>query len=342
MSTPTIFITHDPVLDDVLEQAAERLQHRGVHVVRGQAPLRGQPPHVPPALQQADLAVFTMRTSASAEVLRQCPRLHGVVYPTIGVETLDLGTAYDLGIAVGHGAMPENYLGVAEATILLMLMLLYNPIATHEVALGQRPRPQPNAQSVWATMLRRKTVGLLGFGRLGRAIAARLQGWEVDILTHDPYVAADALPPNVRQVALSTLLHDSDLVVVLVALTPETTRIINRDTLASMRPEAYLINVSRGEAVDEMALHEALSTRRLAGAALDVSQPEPMPVDNPLLHLPNCFVTPHMVGQTREVFEAIVPTLIDNLEALLCGQAPRYFKNPEVLSRWHARRLTSC
>jgi len=335
---PTVFLTRDTVLDDVIDRVGRQLRDEGVNVVRDWAPARESDGAMPAALEAADVALFTMRTRCDGALLRACPRLTGVVYPTIGLETLDLETANELGIAVGHGAMPENYLGVAEAVILLMLMWLYQPQASREVALGQRPRPAPRADAVWAKMLRRRSVGLLGCGRIGRAIIERLQGWDVELRFYDPYLAADDAPAGARAASLEELLRESDIVVVLVALTVETRDIINARTLAWMKPDAYLINVSRGEAVDETALEQALREGRLGGAALDVSRVEPMPQDHPLLALDNCFVTPHMIGQTREVFEAIAPVATENILRLLRGELPLYCRNPGVAERWKARR----
>src|SRR5690606_20030001 len=108
-------------------------------------------------------------TPCTAQMLNNAPRLRGVAYPTIGVESLDLVAADSLGIIVAHGAMPENYEGVAEATVMLMLMLMYSPNASRDVMYGLRPRPQPDAAAVWARMLRGQTIGMLGCGRIGRA-----------------------------------------------------------------------------------------------------------------------------------------------------------------------------
>ncbi|MGE4340743.1 MAG: 2-hydroxyacid dehydrogenase, partial [Pigmentiphaga sp.] len=166
----------------------------------------------------------------------------------------------------------------------------------------------------------------------------RLQGWDTEIRFYDPYIAPGDAPAGATAVSREELLRGSDIVVVLVALTAETRNIIDARTLAWMKPDAYLINVSRGEAIDEVALEQALREGRIAGAALDVSRVEPMPQDHPLLGLDNCFVTPHMIGQTREVFEAIAPVAAENILRLLRGELPLYCKNPGVAERWAARR----
>ena len=178
---------------------------------------------------------------------------------------------------------------------------------------------------------------MVGFGRIGRAISERLSGWDVDIIYSDPFVDGRTLPLGVRSADFDTVMRSSDVVIVLVAITAETRNIINAKALSMMKPDAHLINVSRGEAVDELALAAALRERRIGGAALDVTRTEPLPLDSELLHLDNCFVTPHMIGQTKDVFEAIVPTAINNIRAILDGRLPMYCKNPATEARWRDR-----
>lgn len=335
-SAPVVFLPRDKVLDEVLGQVGQRLTGLGIEVIR---PLGLEAPQdeLNAALARADVAMFTMRTPCTRDNLLAAPGLRGVVYPTIGVESLDLTAADEIGLIVGHGAMPENYLGVAEAAVMLILMRMYNPLASNDVAHGRRARPAPNAQSVWARMLKGRTLGMVGFGRIGRAVAERLAGWGVEILISDPFVDETSLPAGVRAVDFDSVMQRSDVVLVLVAITPETKNIINERALSLMKPDAHLINVSRGEAVDEEALTRCLRERRIGGAALDVTRTEPLPLDSELLHLDNCFVTPHMIGQTKDVFEAIVPTAVANIRAILCGDLPPYCKNPGTEGRWRER-----
>ena len=339
--SPLVFLPYDSVLNDVLDQVADALQRRGNRIVRGHV---GKPASIAdassqniPELEQADVAMFTMRTRCTAEMLRAAPQLRGVVYPTIGIESLDIRAADELGIIVGHGAMPENFLGVAEATVMLMLMLMYNPNASSDVLHGRRPRPKPNERDVWARMMQGQTVGMVGFGRIGRAIAERLSGWNMRILANDPYISPEVFPAGVVAADFDTVLRESDIVVVLVALTPETLGIIDAKALSKMKPDAFLINVSRGGAVDEDALADALSAGTIAGAALDVSRIEPLPADSRLRELDNVFLTPHMIGQTKDVFRAIVPTAVQNLSRILAGDLPLYCPNRYTESRWRAR-----
>lgn len=338
---PLVLLPNDAILTDVLRDIGQRLVDAGVRVEYCDFPHRdGESPRIPARLAHADVAVFTMRTRCSAEMLRSAARLRGIVYPTIGTETLDLDVADELGIIVGHGAMPENIVGMAEATVMLILMQLYDPIASSDVLHGRRARPAPNAHSVWARLLCGRTVGLIGFGRIARAIAERLGNWGVRLLASDPHVEADRRPAEVVFVDFDTLMRESDVVVVSVAITPQTRDIVDARALSLMKPDARLINISRGEAIDERALVDALREGRLGGAALDVTRIEPLPADSELRTLDNCFLTPHMIGQTRDVFEVIAPAAVENIVCILRGEMPRYCRNPYTRERWTTRLRT--
>jgi D-3-phosphoglycerate dehydrogenase len=186
-------------------------------------------------------------------------------------------------------------------------------------------------------MLRGKTVGLVGLGRIARGVVQRLAGWDVQVVACDPYVAQAAAPAGVRMVALDELLRESDVVSVHTTLTPETRHLIGARELSLMKPTAFFINTARGGMVDEAALYEALAAGRLAGAALDAFELEPLPLDSPLRSLPNVILTPHMIGHTREIFDAIPPAAIENVERLMRGEPPLYWRNPEVEPRWRER-----
>lgn len=333
---PLVLLPNDGMLADVLRDIGERLVAAGLRVEYCDFPHKDyERPRIPARLADADVAMFTMRTRCSAEMLQSAARLRGIVYPTIGTETLDLERADELGIIVGHGAMPENFVGMAEATVMLILMQLYDPIASSDVLHGRRARP--NAGTVWARLLAGRTVGLIGFGRIGRAIAERLGNWRVRLLASDPHVAAEHRPAEVAFVDFDTLMRESDVVVVAVAITPQTRDIVDARALSLMKPDARLINISRGEAIDERALVDALRERRLGGAALDVTRIEPLPADSELRTLDNCFLTPHMIGQTRDVYAVIAPTAVENIMCILRGEMPPYCRNPYARESWMGR-----
>jgi len=270
-------------------------------------------------------------------MLEYAPRLVGVVNPTIGLETVDVPAATEFGIIVGHGATPQNFLGMAEATVMLMLMSMYRPNASSDVLHGRRQRPKPTATDSWARMMMNRTVGLVGFGRIARGVAERLQGWNMRILAADPYARPETVPSNVQLVDLDTLLRESDIVSVLVAITPETKGIIGEREIGLMKPDACIINTARGDAIDEPALTRALAEKRIAYAALDTFQVEPPAEDNPLRKLDNTFLTPHMVGHTKDVFASFGPAAEENITRILRGELPLHCKNPEAEPKWRER-----
>ncbi|WKN19870.1 2-hydroxyacid dehydrogenase [Azotobacter vinelandii] len=178
-----------------------------------------------------------------------------------------------------------------------------------------------------------KTLGIVGMGRIGEALARRGHfGFGMPILYH-----SSSPKPEVEQRygagyrSLEALLAESDLVCLTLPLTAATTGLIGARELARMRPEAILINISRGKVVDETALLEALQAGRLRGAGLDVFEREPLPADSPFLRLDNVVATPHIGSATHETREAMARCAVDNLLAALAGQRPANLVNPAAL-----------
>jgi len=345
MSQHCVFICHDYMLVEVLDEIESRLARLGIEVVRGPQTSPGKKLVYPgerygELFGRAEVMMFSSRSICSRELMLAAPRLRGIVNPTIGVETLDLAAANELGVIVGHGATPENFLGMAEATVMLILMLMYNPGASQDVLRGRRPRPRPTSDDAWARMLLGRTVGLVGLGRIARGVVERLAGFGAKLVAFDPFIEPESAPAGVRMTDLDTLLGLSDVVAVLVSITPEARGIIGERELALMKPTAYLVNTSRGEAIDEASLFRALKQRRIAGAALDSFAVEPLPEDSPLRKLDNVILTPHMVGHTQDVFASFPRAAVENITRILRGEPPLYCKNPEVLPAWK-RRLAS-
>lgn len=338
MDRGIIFLCRDTYLDDHLDEVADRLASDGFAVRRGD-PVASGIKNVFSAeararlLTDADVIVVSSRNLLSGEDMVSARRLRAVIAPTIGVDAIDLDAADRLGIIVGHGAMPENYLSMAEATVMLMTTLFYDLHGTERVLRAGLPRPK----RMTAQMLRGRTIGLIGFGRIARAIFERLAGWEVRVLVHDPYVAVETVPPGVRLVDLATLLSDSDLVSLHVTLDDTTRGMIGEAELRAMKSGAFLVNTARGGLVDEEALYRCLVDGHLAGAALDNFAVEPLPADSPLRRLENIILTPHMIGHTRDVMAAIVPTLLENIDRVMRGELPLYAKNPHIAAAWRER-----
>ena len=179
-----------------------------------------------------------------------------------------------------------------------------------------------------------KTIGLVGFGRVARSVVSRLHGWGVEFVTSDPFVAAvEVQALGVQSVSFNELLELSDIVSLHTLVTPETRRMINADALAKMRKRAILINTSRGELVDEDALESALRTGHLAGAGLDVFDPEPPRAESGLFDLDQVILTPHTAGFTERTLAAIVECATDNILDAISGKVPKFLKNPEVLGQ---------
>lgn len=178
------------------------------------------------------------------------------------------------------------------------------------------------------------TLGVVGFGRIGQAVARRARGFDMRVLAYDPYSGDQGWDPDLAElVNLETLLAESDFVSVHVPLTAETNHFIGAVELAKMKPSAILINTARGQVVDPDALLVALSEGLIAGAALDVTEPEPLPRDHPLLALPNCLVTPHIASASVATRNKMAVIAAENLLAGLEGNHLPHCVNPEVYGK---------
>lgn len=284
------------------------------------------------ALASADILYCMPSLPLGRELLRRAPKLRAVVTPFIGTDAFDVAAATELAIVVANGQVPENYMSMAEATIMLMLAALYRLHEKQDAFRRNLPRPQRQS----ARMLRGKTVGLIGFGRMARAVAERLAPWEARILATAPRLH-DPFPPNVARAALDDLLLESDIVSIHATLNDETRGLLDASRLALLKPDAVLINSARGGIIDEAALLAWAKAHPDARIVLDVFEAEPLPPDNPLRDLPNAILTPHLVGHTRETAAAVPRAAIANIARALAGEPPLYVRNPEVLPAWRRR-----
>ena len=337
-----VFVCRDFALDALLDDIAAALAERGIAVRRGPPSTSGQKLTYPREdwerlFGDVDVAMFSSRSIASRELLQSAPRLRAVINPTIGLETVDVDAASELGIIVGHGAVPENYIGMAEATVMLMLNLRYQLRASEEVLRGARPQAPAHADHVHARMLRGCTIGLIGMGRIARAVVERLRPFGVSFLGYAPSTPAEDWPADVQRLEMRQVLARSDIVGLFASVNAGSRGLVGEAELACMQPHAYVVNTARGELVDEDALYRALRNRRIAGAALDVFTVEPLPGSSPLRTLDNVILTPHLIGHTREVFQAFVPAAVENITRVLRGQLPLYCRNPGAEGRWRER-----
>jgi phosphoglycerate dehydrogenase-like enzyme len=268
-------------------------------------------------------------TYVRRDALEAAKRLRGVVTTGVGIEKVDVAAATDLGIVVANS--PGNYIAVAEATLLLMAAVCKHLPAWVEAARAGRQ----HASTLHGVELYGKTLGLVGFGRIGKWVARLAKAYGMTVLAADPYVKdAEGLA---EMVPLEELLRRSDFVSLHPVLTPETHHMIGAEQLALMKNTAYLVNTSRGGVVDEAALTRALREGRIAGAGLDVFETEPPDPENPLLAMPNVIATPHALPRTAESLRRCAEMTQESVIDLLDGRLPQYTVNRGVHWRMSGR-----
>ncbi len=257
-------------------------------------------------------------------VFERADRLRVVSRWGIGVDAVDLEGASDHGVVVTNTpGLTAN--AVADFTFALMLALARNLCTCMDTMRGCR-WDEIGGVDVW-----RKTLGLIGFGAIGRAVAGRARGFEMRVLAHD--IAPDheaARELGARLVGLDELLGQSDFVSLHASASDENEGMIGGRELALMKPSAYLINTARGRLVDESALAEALCSGRIAGAAMDAHRHEPPGPEYCLAAAPNCILTPHSAFNSAETVEAVNRAVAENVLTVLRGERPEHVVNPEV------------
>ena len=308
--TPTSYGQHDAGLRTELEAAVGRVTYNEGGKPLSSSQLAALLPGVDGYI--AGLDAIDAAALAAADSLRVVAR-YGV-----GTDNVDLAAARARRIVVTN-TPGANAGAVAELTVALLL-LLTRPVLGAAAATREGGWPRTSGLSLGG-----KTVGLVGFGAIGRAVARLLSGFDCRLLAYDPWCDAEqAAQLRVAVVDLDALLAVSDFVSLHVPVTPETRGMVSAEFLAKMKPGATLVNTARGELVDEAALHEALSAGRLRGAALDAFAVEPPGAANPLLSLPNVIATPHMGAHTDGATTTMGRMALGDCLAVLRGDAPRY------------------
>ncbi|MHB8771088.1 MAG: hydroxyacid dehydrogenase [Syntrophales bacterium] len=272
------------------------------------------------------MAPFTREIIEAADSLKVIGR-HGV-----GVDTIDLKAATERGIVVTN--TPEaNALSVAEHT-LTVIGALAKRVVAYDRAI--RTGGWEVRNSYKAIDLDGRTLGLVGIGRIGTLVARKAAAaYNMKVIAFDPYVA----PEKARELGITLVptsddvFRQADVVSMHTPLTPETKRFVNAGRLGLMKPTAFLINFSRGEVVDEKALYTALKTGVIAGAAIDVYDPEPPLNDNPLYELENIILSPHSAALTQECVIRMAVGAAEGVVDLLTGKTPRFVVNPEALKK---------
>jgi len=284
---------------------------------------KGGPDAVPlPEDLTASLADFEILVVQFAPVSRtfieSARRLKVIAVLRGGTENVDVPCATQRGIAVLNtpGRMAR---AVAECTVGLILAEIRNLARAHaRLVHRQWDRSFPNSDDI--PELYRRTVGLVGYGAVGQLVGKFLEGFGCRLLAFDPYFRGDPAPAQMTD--LTRLLQESDVVSLHARLSPDTHHVIGARELALMKPTAVLVNTARSGLVDEAALVQALSERRLMGAALDVFDREPLPSDHPFLRLDNVTLTPHLAGSTRDAFRNSPVLMAGHLARMLRGEGP--------------------
>lgn len=280
----------------------------------------------------------------TASIMQNAGKLRIVSKYTIGVDDVDVEAATDLGILVTHSPTEANWGGVAEGTITMMLTMLKKARERDRYLKESGPWRNMSYQGTYvgarADGYQGITIGLVGLGRIGSRVATLMRPWNARIMACDPYVPESKFAEHgVLRTDLSTLLRESDVVSLHVVLNRETRHMIGAAELAMMKPTAILINTSRGFCVDEAALVEALKAGKIAGAALDVFENEPLPIGSPLRTLGDkVLLSPHMVSSN--LGSGLGQGVIWSTEAVrkaLRGEVPEHVFNKEAIPAWEKR-----
>ena len=313
-----------------------RIPEAGLQMIRESCDLRLWEGDMPPPrevlegeVRDSDGILCLLTESIDAALIAQGERLRVISQLAVGVDNIDLETATARGIPVGHtpGVLTE---ATADMTFaLLMSGARRIPEGVDKVRAGRWLTWEPMGllgADVWGA-----TLGIVGLGRIGTAVALRAQGFRMRILYYDvgrsPAKEAEL---GVEYADLETLLAEADFVSLHCPLIPATHHLIDEEALQRMKPTAILVNAARGPVVDADALIRALREGWIRGAALDVTDPEPIPADHPLVGLSNCIIVPHIASATVTARERMATMAAENLLAGLRGERLPYCANQEV------------
>lgn len=280
-------------------------------------------------LEDAVGAITFLTDVIDAAVISRSPELAVVSQVAVGVDNIDLAACTSRGIPVGHTPDVLTETTADTAWALLAAAVRRIPEGFDHVRRGEWGPWRPDL--LLGGDLHGTTLGIVGLGRIGSAIARRAQGFDMRVLysarRRKPHLEASL---KVSHRSLDELLVEADHVVIATPLDEDTRSLIDRSALARMKPTATLVNIARGPIVDTDALVEALRTGQIGSAALDVTDPEPLPADHPLLDLPNCLVIPHLGSASHRTRQAMTTLAFENLAAALHGRRMKACANPEV------------
>jgi lactate dehydrogenase-like 2-hydroxyacid dehydrogenase len=320
---PLVLLTHDLPADWV----GNRLN--GYQVILGDNDQRGIDPQLAEFLPQASGIICLLDDPITDTVIDQAPYLKVISNMAVGTDNIDVGACTQRRIPVGHtpGVLTD---GTADLTVGLLLAVCRQLVTANQDARnGKWSSWEPTG---WLGRdLKGATVGILGLGKIGQAVAERLKPFGCQLIFTNRSRRPDQESAlNARQVDLEELLTSSDFLCLHVPLTQETKGLIGKEAFDKMKPNSILINAARGAVVDSEALYSALESNRILAAGLDVTDPEPLPSSHPLYKLPNCFITPHIGSATVNTRKVMASIAIRNLRAGIEGARLPFCVNPEV------------
>lgn len=281
---------------------------------------------------QAD-AILTCFARVTPQVVRAAERLQVIGRYGIGVDNIAVDEATRLGIPVTN--VPAYCLDEVSEHALAFLFALARHVCSYDTAVQTGNWELKTGMPMFR--INGKALGILGFGKIGQTLAAKARGLGMQLIAHDPYLHSSVFAQHqVESVTLDELFRRSDFMSVHMPLTEQTRHMVNRDLLRRMKPTAFIINTSRGGVIDQAALLLALQEHWIAGAGLDVFEPERLPPDHPLLHAPNLLATPHVAFYSEESVVELEVKAAQNVADILSGHRPAAVVNPQVLQlpRW--------
>ena len=326
MAKPKVYVTRmiaQEALDMIAQVAEMKMWSEGL-----------PPPHESLLEEARDVdGLLTLLTDKiDASVMQAAPKLKVISNLAVGYDNIDVAEATKRGIVVGNtpGVLTETTADFAFA--LLMAAARHVAEADAFTRKGQWKTWEP--MLLLGQDIHHTTLGIIGLGRIGVELAQRARGFNMKVLYYDEIRRSEK---EERQLGveympeLSTLLSQSDFISLHVSLTPKTRHLLGAAQFALMKPTAILINTSRGPVVDQKALYEALKSRRIFAAAIDVTEVEPIPLEDPLLTLDNIIITPHIASASIATRTKMATLAVANLIAGLRGQIPPHCVNPEAL-----------
>jgi D-3-phosphoglycerate dehydrogenase len=317
---------------------AEPLAKQGLEILRAHHEVDEKiglsPEELAAIIGDYDALLVRSQVKVTAEILAHANRLVVIGRAGVGVDNVDLEAATKAGIVVVN-APTGNTVSAAEQTIALMLALARKTAA----ADSSMRKGEWKRSNFTGVELRGRTLGIVGLGKIGQAVADRARGLEMTVIGYDPFVTAEqAALHGIALVELDAIIEKSDVITVHVPLNKATRGIINAENIGKLKPGVMLVNVARGGVYDEAVVAAALVDGKIAGAAFDVYEKEP-PVDSPLLTAPNTVLTPHLGALTAEAQLRVAEEACEQVIDVLAGRSARYAVNAPLLTPETSRAI---